>query len=158
MPLSSNSDKLDYLNLGNKIEQTYGLIGDFLVLWLLDIFFGLFAMASYDIFIVTSLQGIVSNKKNKSYKEICYSSMHFFILFVILIFVSESSGLFSLCYCVFCLISMFQATKILKNERNLRKYLKLLQYFLIPLMCFEILLQTLYQIPFHNYLSKDNED
>ena len=99
-----------------------------------------------------------SNKKNKSYKEICYSSMHFFILFVILIFVSESSGLFSLCYCVFCLISMFQATKILKNERNLRKYLKLLQYFLIPLMCFEILLQTLYQIPFHNYLSKDNED
>lgn len=156
--MDSNSDVLSYLNLGNEIGQTDGLIGDFLGIWLVGVFFAIFAMSEIDIREVRSEKPEKYTKHQRNLKEIMYSSIHFLILFIVLLFVSESLGLFSLFYCVFCLICIFRATRILKNMPNFKKYLKLLQNVLIPFMCFELFIQMLYQAPFHSHLTENDEE
>ena len=156
--LAYNNDVMMYLNLGSNIGQTYGLVGDFMGILLSGIFFTLFAMAQSDIAQIMAEGNAKQAKNHRNLKEAMYSSMHFAILFVVLIFVSESIGFFSLIYCIFCLVNVFRATKILKSVSNFKKYLKLLGGFLIPFMCFELLLQCSYQAPFHYYLNDYDEE
>ena len=150
-----DNDVLTFLNLGTEQRQSAGLIGDFLVLWILSVFFPIFSMAQSD---TAAIRKSEISKRRKQYKEIFYSSIHFAILFIILIFISESSGFFSLFYCIFCLICIFLANRILRNMNTFKKYLNLLQYFLIPIMSIELLFQTLFQIPFHGHLDEYDED
>lgn len=154
---NSDSDQLTYLNLGNKIYQTYGLSIDFSYFMLLGVFYSIFSLAPSEISDILHKTNLTIIKKQTSCKEIFYSSVHFFILFIVLIFISESSGFFSLCYCMFCLMAIFIATKVLKSKATFYRYLKLLKYFLIPLMCFEMLAQSIYQLPIHGYLSDTTE-
>lgn len=153
-----SSEQLSFLNLGNNINQTFGLIGDFLLFAVLGIYYAVFSLGPSEFSAVIKRSNSSIIKKQTSYKEIFYSSVHFFILFIVLIFISESSGLFSLCYCIFCLIAIFMATKILKCKSTFYNYLKLLRNFLIPLMCFELLAQSVFQLPVHNYLSSTTEE
>ena len=153
-----DNDTLTFLNLGTQMKQTLGLFGDLGVLWILCIFFALFAMAEGDLETVFKIRESGLTKKQKKYKEIVYSVMHFLVLFIVLIFISESSGFFSLLYCIFCLISIFLANRILRNLNSFNKYKKLLRYFLVPLMTSELFIQTLFQIPIHGHFNAYDEE
>jgi hypothetical protein len=140
------------------MKQTLGLFGDLGVIWVLCIFFALFAMAEEDIATVFKQRESGLTKKQKKQKEILYSIVHFLVLFIVLIFISESSGFFSLLYCIFCLICIFLANRILRNLKAFMKYKNLLRYFLVPLMSGELFLQTLFQLPIHGYFDRYDEE
>ena len=152
------NDTLTFFNVGTQMKQTLGLFGDLGVIWVLCIFFALFAMAEGDLQTVFKQRESGLTKKQRKYKEIVYSVMHFLVLFIVLVFISESSGFFSLFYCIFCLISIFLANRILRNLNSFNKYKKLLKYFLVPLMTGELFIQTLFQIPIHGHFNTYDEE
>lgn len=52
------------------------------------------------------------------FKKSIYNMSHILILIFVLIFISQSFGVISSFYCLFCLIFIYKANEVIKNEES----------------------------------------
>ncbi|CAG9318174.1 PIEZO2_4 [Blepharisma stoltei] len=81
------------------------------------------------------------------FKSAFYNSSHFLILPIVLLFISQSHGLISGVYCLFCLIFIYKSNEIIKSEKSWNQYLKILRNYFLIFMLIDLTLQIIYQLP-----------
>ncbi|CAG9313414.1 unnamed protein product [Blepharisma stoltei] len=80
-------------------------------------------------------------------KRQVYKFSRYLFLFFVLLFTSQSLGLISLIYCIFALLFILKEIDLIESIENLKKYIKLLAYFLLFVLL-DLIVQFVFQMPF----------
>ena len=146
-------DDPTFLNLGTSKAQIYNIAYDILFLIGLVVYFEY--MDERRLEVAQAILHVEEDPQdeNKSVpfivkvKNFFYSTAHIFILVLVLIFVSQSSGLTSIIYCLFSLAFLMEANTLLKLDKTWEYFKKLLEKYFITFLAVDLSALIIYQIP-----------
>ncbi|CAG9310076.1 PIEZO2_1 [Blepharisma stoltei] len=157
-------DYATFLNLGTSISQLHSIFYDLLTfLFILGYYTFLSTRESELEGFEDSIEPKLSQSHSSSdtnitrktrgrkifkfVKKAMYNMSHILILIFVLIFISLSYGVVSSLYCLFCLIFIFKANEVIRNEESWNSYLKYLRNYFLVCLLVDLTLQMIYQIP-----------
>jgi hypothetical protein len=157
LPLTS--DDVTFLSLGPNFAQVSSTFFDMLILLYVHIYFTYLGRRRQplDAPMESELESISHLNKTR---DIIYSSAHYFILVVVLIFVVQSTGLLSIIYLGCCLFCLAKINYSIKSERSLLMFAKIIKSTLFFLMV-DFVTAILFQMPFtwlHEHSSPNWQD
>ena len=146
-------DDPTFLNLGTSTAQIYNIVYDVLVLLGILIYFEYMDERRLEVARPEQLQEGDQQEQDKTIpfrvkvKNFFYSTAHIFILVLVLIFVSQSSGLTSVIYCLFSLAFLMEANTLLKLDQTWEDFKKLLEKYFLTFLILDLAALIIYQIP-----------
>mmetsp|Transcript_10701 Transcript_10701/g.20818 ORF Transcript_10701/g.20818 Transcript_10701/m.20818 type:complete len:2184 (+) Transcript_10701:50-6601(+) len=153
MPLSI--DDITFLNLGSDFGQLSNIFLDMLILLFINIYFTYLGRRRKPLsMLIESDDEIQNNSRLEKVRDIIYSSAHYFILIMVLIFVVQSTGLLSITYLTFCLFCLAKINYSIKSDRSRIVFAKIIKYILIFLMI-DFTTAVMFQMPF-SWLHEDS--
>ena len=84
-------------------------------------------------------------------KNFFYVTAHILITLLVLVFVSQSSGLSGLLYCSICLLLLIEATTLLNFSRQWERHITLVKLVFLPVLMLDFLSLIVYQTPTITY-------
>lgn len=138
-----------FYNLGTSLFQVHSLSLDFLLLTGLLLYFRYFAAHRPEVALPDPLASPLSSSQSVwvSLKNIFYVTAHIFILLLVLLLVSQSSGLSGLVYCSLCLLLLVEANTLLNFSRQWERHITLVTRFFLPVLMLDLLVLMVYQMP-----------
>lgn len=139
-----------FYNLGTSLFQVHSLCLDFLLLTGLLLYFRYFASHRPEVALpdpLASPSSLDSQSVWVSLKNIFYVTAHILILLLVLLFVSQSSGLSGLVYCSLCLLLLVEANTLLNFSRQWERHITLVTRFFLPILMLDLLALMVYQMP-----------
>ena len=158
-----NQDQLDFMNLGNHSYQLKYLFGDMGVCLLFYVYFKYLANKEHELKVISETfqksrrlsQTKPHRKRTLDFvKKVIYNYSHIVILTIVLVFISQSYGVISSIYCMFCLIFIYKANVMFIDKKNWESYLRILWHYFLVFMALELTLQIVYQLPFDIFHTK----
>jgi len=146
-------DDPTFLNLGTSTAQIYNIGYDVLVLLGILVYFEYMDERRLEVARPVQLQEGEESEQDKTVpfrvkvKHFFYSTAHIFILVLVLIFVSQSSGLTSVIYCLFSLAFLMEANTLLKLDQTWEDFKKLLEKYFLTFLILDLAALIIYQIP-----------
>ena len=138
--LNLTSAEVQFLNLGPDLTQLHGLSADLLVILLTWVYFQYLSA-------VHTSEDKVQIASLETAKSFVYNSAHIIILVLVLVFVSQSSGLTAIVYCVFCLMFLYKANELLRSEKGWTGYIRILRRYFTYFMLLDFTANVIYQVP-----------
>ena len=148
--LNLNSPEVQFLNLGPDLTQLHSLSADLLVILLTWTYFQHLAGAQ-------AAEDHVQVPGLETAKSFVYNFAHVVILVLVLVFVSQSSGLSAVVYCVFCLVFLFKANELLRSEKGWASYIYILRRYFTYFMLLDFCANIVYQVPLSQFSNSDIE-
>jgi hypothetical protein len=145
LPLSK--DTVTFLSLGSGFSQESNIFLDALILIYVNLYFLYLGRRTQPtVNQIESEEERQSNSRLEKTRDIIYSSAHYVILVMVLIFVVQSTGLLSVIYLAFCLFCLAKINYSIKSERSLKTFAKVIKWTLVSLMV-DFLMVVLFQMP-----------
>jgi hypothetical protein len=83
-------------------------------------------------------------------RKIIYSISHLLLMSIVLLLISQNTGVISLIYCLFCLLFIYRSNDFLNKQEDWNSFLKVLRNYFILYIIIDLILQSLYQMPMQN--------
>lgn len=150
-----------FYNLGTSLSQVHSLSLDFMLLTGLLVYFRYFASHRPEVALPDPLSSPLPSVSESVWvhlKNFFYVTAHIFILLLVLLFVSQSSGLSGLVYCSLCLLLLVEANTLLNFSRQWERHITLVTRFFLPVLMLDFVALAVYQMPAVRDLSGKSSD
>jgi len=144
-------DDPTFLGLGTSQEQLFRLSESFMISLLSLCYFEYLADKQSWLCDVTDVDLISPPPRkpiSRKLKTALYNSAHFFMLILILVFISQSTGLTSLVYCLIVLALLLKANDLVRGEDRWNSYIRILTRYFQPILLVDLAMLITYQAPY----------
>ena len=144
-------DDPTFLGLGTSQSQLYRLSEGFLISLLSLCYFEYLADKQSWLCDVTDVDLITRPAPkpiSRKLKTAFYNSAHFFMLILILVFISQSTGLTALIYCLIVLALLLKANELIRGESRWNSYVQILTRYFQPILLVDLAMLIAYQAPY----------
>lgn len=144
-------DDPTFLGLGTSQAQLFRLSETFLISLLSLCYFEYLADKQSWLCDVTDVDLISPPPRkpiNRKLKTALYNSAHFFMLILILVFISQSTGLTSLVYTLIVLALLLKANDLVRGEDRWNSYIQILTRYFQPILLVDLAMLIAYQAPY----------
>lgn len=153
-------DDPQFFAMGTSLSQLVTLVYDFTLLISAHIYYRFLLLSAVNEKGDSNDEQSIKReaKKSKSFwakfvmkaRKIIYSISHLLLMSIVLLLISQNTGVISLIYCLFCLLFIYRSNDFLNKMEDWDSFLKVLRNYFILYIIIDLILQSLYQMPMQN--------